>query len=616
MLLFLVAFLPLGCSPAPGHATTTYDACVTWAEMICSCPEVAEQVGGEEVAWMRDLLVLPLLLAACHGGGSGTGMDSGKDPSSDSSTSGESGTPGTESTADTSSSGVPPTLASIYPVLGDTLGSVTLTVTGTGLEASAVRIGDAACTSVVHTSATTLTCVAPARDPGFYDVVVDTPDGEATLPGAYEAWSPELIPGARVYKANAGITADPLVRDWLWDQSTRTAPWHVRDGAGLVWFADRLWLLGGWYNPTVPEWDGRYTTNEVWSSADLGRTWELELAHASTPPSSGPDARWTGRHTVGWLTHVQDGVPYLYVIGGDIYDVTSDVWRSADGVAWERVAETSPWAGRVLQMVASYGGDLYVMGGQTDIADPSTALQDVWRSSDGGVTWTQLPDAPWPSRGMVYAPVEYDGRLWVCGGGTYADTGRRTFYNDVWSFDGTTWTEVSANGAAPWLGREYHNEFVYDGELWISSGYGADHANHDDFWHTRDGVTWTELEPDRPLAPGHADGVAVTPYGVVHATGNAMDTYVYRLVGYDAAPAPPGHPRAPWVASCARRTCAPVRCSSRGRSGRAPTASGSMASARSCSANPRPNRTAGACSGWDARGRNPSGPTTSTQARR
>lgn len=432
--------------------------------------------------------------------------------------------------------GGPPGITSISPALGDILGEVSLTVVGSDLDGASVTIGGEPCDGVTTVDANTLGCVAPALSAGSHDVVVTTPGGSAILASGYEAWSPELIPAARVYKGNAGTTTEATSRHYLWEQPTRTAPWHVRDGAGLLWLKDKLWLLGGWYKPAVSEWDGMITTNEVWSSPDLGRTWQLELADLTAPPTTGPGARWTRRHTAGWLTHQIGAVTYLYVVGGDAFNVTSDVWRSADGVTWEQVTATAPWAGRVMQMAASYAGDLYLMGGQTNLSDPSTALQDVWKSTDGGATWSQLPDAPWAKRGMVYTLVEYQGKLWLCGGGTYNDAGPRTYYNDVWSFDGTSWTEVLPNGAAPWMGREFHNQFVYDGELWVSGGWGSDEANHNDFWHSLDGVTWTELTPTPPVRKGHADGIATTPFGVVHATGNGMDTFVYQLVGWDAAP--------------------------------------------------------------------------------
>ena len=118
--------------------------------------------------------------------------------------------------------------------------------------------------------------------------------------------------------------------------------------------------------------------------------------------------------------------------------------------------------------------------------------------------------------------------MWLIGGGTYLHVGQRDFFNDVWSFDGSTWTQVLADGAAPWLGRQYHSTFAYAGELWVASGYGSDGVNHNDLWHSADGVTWHEV-PGVAYLPGHADAFTITPAGVVHASGNAMDTAVHLM---------------------------------------------------------------------------------------
>jgi hypothetical protein len=79
------------------------------------------------------------------------------------------------------------------------------------------------------------------------------------------------------------------------------------------------------------------TTNEVWSSDDRGATWVLELPNDPDPPTTALGARWVPRHTAGWLTHVQDGVPYLYVVGGDIFHGTSDVWPPPAALTWAPV---------------------------------------------------------------------------------------------------------------------------------------------------------------------------------------------------------------------------------------------------------------------------------------
>lgn len=424
----------------------------------------------------------------------------------------------------------PPSLTSIDPPLGDTAGGVLVRLTGEHLDgATAVTLGGAPCTALVVRSATTLDCVAPALPPGTYDVVAATARGTAERKAAWEAWSPASLPGARLFQSDRGAVLDGAVGDLpVWSMVTGTAPFRPRDGAGLVYAFGRLWLLGGWDPAGPAEWASSPTTNEVWVSDDGGATWSAVLAHDQAPPSTGPTARFGPRHTAGWLRHEVAGTEYLYVIGGDIFNGgTPDVWRSADGTHWEQVTSAAAFGPRVLHMVGVYKGALYVMGGQLDIADPTTCLKDVWRSTDGGQSWERLPDAPWAPRGMVYSLVEHAGYLWLVGGGTY-DDGPRTYYNDVWRFDGQAWEQVLANGVAPWAPREYHNVFVWQGELWLSSGYEADDQNHGDVWHSTDGIQWREL-PAQGFAPGHADGVAVTPDGPVHASGNAFDREVYRL---------------------------------------------------------------------------------------
>lgn len=416
-----------------------------------------------------------------------------------------------------------PTITAVSPPLGDVLGGARVTVTGARLGGAAITIGGAPCAPIV-TSDDAITCVAPALAPGRWDVVARDDGGAGTVAGAYEAWSPAQIPGAQLWSASS-ITPDrPLEATLGWETVTCDAPWHARDGAGLVWFAERLWMLGGWHSPAV--WGDAYTTNEVWVSDDLGDTWSLALAHEPAPPQEGPGARWTPRHTVGFLPLQVDGTDFLYVVGGDIYAPVGDVWRSTDGLTWKQVAAHTPWEGRVLQMVGALDGALYVMGGQDTIADPATARADVWRSWDGGITWEALGDAPWGPRGMVYDLVAFKGALWLAGGGTYDDDGPRTFYNDVWRFDGTTWMQVT--DAAPWAPREYHNVWVFDGELWVGSGYDGV-GNRNDLWHSPDGRAWTRAATP-PFLPGHGDGMAVTSAGLVHATGNAMDRCVHRTV--------------------------------------------------------------------------------------
>ena len=431
---------------------------------------------------------------------------------------------------------LPPSIAGIDPPLGDPLGGQPVEISGDGLLGATILIGDQPCSEIEPIDPRSVRCLAPALPEGLWDVAVESEAGRARFSGGYESWSPLSIADVRLFRSDMGaLTAGEPELAPIWTLIAGSSPWRPRDGAGLVYAFGRLWLIGGWDPSGPPEWSGQPTTNEVWVSDDGGRSFSLALAHDPSPPESGPGARFGPRHTAGFLAHTVGGVEYLYVIGGDIYDGgTPDVWRSADGNVWERLTASAPWGPRVLHMVGVYQGDLYVAGGQTDANDRESALSDVWRSSDGGSTWERLEDAPWAPRGMVYGLVEHEGYLWLAGGGTYDDS-ERSYYSDVWRFDGEQWTEVLADGSAPWAARQYHNVFAWGGELWISSGYGADDQNRGDVWHSPDGALWSEL-PAQAFAPGHADGLAVTPEGPVHASGNAFDTEVFLLQELSSAP--------------------------------------------------------------------------------
>lgn len=305
---------------------------------------------------------------------------------------------------------------------------------------------------------------------------------------------------------------------------TAAAAWPQMDGAAMLAPASQpyVYILGGW-TPFPGIWPGpSQVTNQIWSApvANLAN-WTEIAAFDAAPPVVGPTARWTPRHTAGWLVHVDAGREYLYTIGSDIFNGggsgTSDVWRAevlplgALG-PWVRLTNAAPWGPRVLHMVASFNGALWVLGGQTDVNNAATALNDVWTSTDGGSTWTLVTAAaPWAARGMSYDPVVLNGKLWIVGGGAYdAIPANRQFHNDVWSFDGVTWVNVLADGLAPWSPRQYVNVAVLDGALTVIDGFTNALANVADAWRSFDGVTWHD-RTIVPWAASHANGVCVPP---------------------------------------------------------------------------------------------------------
>ena len=112
-----------------------------------------------------------------------------------------------------------------------------------------------------------------------------------------------------------------------WSCVSSQVAWSPRDGAQLVSFQDKLFLLGGWNQYAGERADlagagtGSFESevcSEVWCSDD-GGNWSL----ATTAP-------WSGRHMHGAVVH--DG--YIWVVGAE-NGTPDDVWKSKDGVNWE-----------------------------------------------------------------------------------------------------------------------------------------------------------------------------------------------------------------------------------------------------------------------------------------
>ncbi len=74
-----------------------------------------------------------------------------------------------------------------------------------------------------------------------------------------------------------------LFKENIWRKIENSDSWSHRDGAGVVVFNGKIYLLGGWNHET--------TVNEVWVSDDLFEWTQL------------PNSPWPPRHGAGWLTH-------------------------------------------------------------------------------------------------------------------------------------------------------------------------------------------------------------------------------------------------------------------------------------------------------------------------
>ena len=317
---------------------------------------------------------------------------------------------------------------------------------------------------------------------------------------------------------------------------TMDAGFHPRDGAALVSFRGRLWLLGGWNNLRRDLYP-RASNNEVWSSSD-GITWRQELANAP----------WAIRHTFGCVVFEDK----IWIIGGDSLNgyIDTDVWNSPDGIHWMKLTDDTPWSPRAVHHVLVFDNKIWLLGGQTipqflEGCPPARFYNDVWNTTDG-IHWKLVTaHAPWSARGMIGNSAVLDGRIWLLGGGTYEtpEAPYRHFFTDIWSStDGAEWKLETENAGFP--ARQYHDVAAFGGCLWVLEGYGVDNResttldfgaaarpvskNRNDVWYSRDGVKWTELR-GTPWKPRHASSVCVHNGALWLIAGNNMESDVWRL---------------------------------------------------------------------------------------
>jgi hypothetical protein len=181
----------------------------------------------------------------------------------------------------------------------------------------------------------------------------------------------------------------------------------------------------------------------------------------------------------------------LWLIGGRTFDVTNEIWSSADGVNWV-LRGNAAWAPRHKHSMVAFAGRLWLTGG-TEIKFTGDGTSDVWSSADG-LKWEKAAvTSPFPKRSSHVAFV-WQGRMCVTGGSAEgAPNGRR---EDLWcSQDGLAWKEVNAQLPFHWYDNANKSTVLADGR-WAA--FGTDSL----LWTSADGVAWDS----RRLAPDSSMG--------------------------------------------------------------------------------------------------------------
>lgn len=410
--------------------------------------------------------------------------------------------------------------------------------------------------------------------PGFYELTESSTETGHTNHTLFFVASntvkPDFTASTTIVEAGTPVTFTDLSTgsptDWTWyfgDESFSgtwnqlpAAPWDARAGHLMGVMSDGKIVLSDGV-------DSVGSKKDVWHSTDNGQSWTLAAADPAYPARNHhtgvalpdgesimmgggygspitrlhdvwistnmgfgghqlPDAPWTPRQE---LTSVFLPDGSIVMIGGvdSITGAKRDVWRSTDsGLTWTEMTPNAAWSARYgFTSVALPDGSIVLIGGYD-----TGFKNDVWRSTDKGATWSKLPDNSMSVRNRHSSVVMPDGSIVLMGGydGTYK--------NDIWrsTDNGATWTLVKAS--AEWTGRESHESVVLpDGSIVVTGGAGSSGYNNE---------AWKLMTAGSSAQnPSH---VYTTPgtYQVTLQAYNALGYNSTRKTGYITVTAAPG----------------------------------------------------------------------------
>ena len=271
---------------------------------------------------------------------------------------------------------------------------------------------------------------------------------------------------------------------------------------------------------------GQITVNEATGEVTFGKT-AYDKVTADGPQTVTIEAAYQGK-TAGYIFTLTDhfsprDLHTSVVLGGDLYVIGGDtqkhvaasggvpskpqinsneVWRSSDGgLTWDQVAGSTRFTDRGNHESVVLDGALYVIAGAAGNLG-TTGRKDVWRSTDRGVSWSRVT----PTGANVPFSMDYSFASAVLGTTMYVMGGIRfipfTRFNEVWkSTDrGATWTQAT-NATDPKFPARSATASVVMGSggaarLYVIGGAttgGAGAGGLDDVWESSDGASWTHV---------------------------------------------------------------------------------------------------------------------------
>jgi hypothetical protein len=181
------------------------------------------------------------------------------------------------------------------------------------------------------------------------------------------------------------------------------------------------------------------------------------------------------------------------------------LWKTTDGAAWTPVTLPSGMQDKAPVSFFGHGDSLLLEAAGLPPMPPSDCeypldSASVYRSDDGGASWTQLADAPWAADGVApFQGVSFGNRQYMLCGWDY----HNTLYSMACAYetvDSQTWTRSDVVAGSD---ERVTSMAVFQGQLYavaqVGTWYMIPPFTYNSFvpsggatvWRTSDGVTWT-----------------------------------------------------------------------------------------------------------------------------
>lgn len=253
--------------------------------------------------------------------------------------------------------------------------------------------------------------------------------------------------------------------------------WQQRNVNG---FGDRenhaVWSLGAFNNRLYA------TTANLASGAEIYRL--------------SPSGAWERVASGGFDDALNVGIDRLTEYNGQLYASTwsdygpgAEIWRSPSGNAnsWSVVAQGGLGSTNNAEFMSLTAFNGYLYAG-TWVEDSNNHGAEIWRSNTGNNgSWTRVVSNGFNNDTGNYAILSME----VFNGNLYAATGNGTTGGEIWrTGDGTTWTQVNANGFGSGDNIRAVSLETFGGKLYAGTW---NNATGGEIWRTSNGTSWEQV---------------------------------------------------------------------------------------------------------------------------